>query len=99
MSTRNSDNGEIFLMNPDGKRVRQLTRHLQYDALPAWSPDGQKITFKSFRDEHRSPGSRAINGEIYVMNSDGTNPINLTQSPNRPDWSFLLVSGRKTDCI
>ena len=91
MSTRNSDNGEIFLMNPDGKRVRQLTRHLQYDALPAWSPDGQKITFKSFRDEHRSPGSRAINGEIYVMNSDGTNPINLTQSPNRPDglscWS------------
>ena len=91
MSTRNSDNGEIFLMNPDGKRVRQLTRHLQYDAVPAWSPDGKKITFMSFRDEHKLPGSGAVNGDIYVMNSDGTNPINLTQAPGRHDldscWS------------
>ena len=91
MSTRNADNGEIFLMNPDGKRVRQLTRHLQYDAVPAWSPDGKKITFMSFRDEHKLPGSRATNGEIYVMNADGANPINLTRAPGRHDldscWS------------
>ena len=87
MSTRNSDNGEIFLMNPDGKRVRQLTRHLQYDSSPAWSPDGQKIAFMSYRDEHRFKGWGSINGEIYVMNADGTNPINLTQSPERADGS------------
>ena len=90
MSTRNSDNSEIFLMNPDRKRVRQLTRHLQYDSTPAWSPDGQKIAFMSFRDEHRFQG-RMITGEIYVMNADGTDPINLTQSPERwdrtPSWS------------
>jgi len=89
MSTRNAGNGEIFLMNPDGKRVRQLTRHLQYDSAPAWSPDGQKITFASFRDLHKPKG--IILAEIYVMNSDGTNPINLTQSPERADlfssWS------------
>ena len=84
MSTRNSDNGEIFLMNPDGKRVRQLTRHLQYDSAPAWSPDGQKITFASFRDLHKPKG--IIFAEIYVMNADGTNPINLTQSPERADF-------------
>ena len=72
MSTRNSDNGEIFLTNSDGKRVRQLTRHLQYDAVPAWSPDGKKITFMSFRDEHKLPGVGIhVNGEIYVMNPDG----------------------------
>ena len=85
MSTRNSDNGEIFLMNPDGKRVRQLTRHLQYDSAPAWSPDGKKITFASFRDLHKPKG--IIFAEIYVMNPDGTNPINLTQSPERADFS------------
>ena len=85
MSTRNSDNGEIFLMNPDGKRVRQLTRHLQYDASPAWSPDGKKITFASFRDLHKLKG--IIFAEIYVMNVDGTHPINLTQSPERADFS------------
>ena len=89
MSTRNAGNGEIFLMNPDGKRVRQLTRHLQYDSAPTWSPDGQKITFASFRDLHKPKG--IILAEIYVMNPDGTNPINLTQSPERADlfssWS------------
>ena len=88
MSTR-SGNGEIYLMNPDGKRVHRLTRHLEYDSAPAWSPDGQKITFASFRDLHRIDGT--INGEIYVMPPDGTHPINLTQSPERPDgvssWS------------
>ena len=76
MSNRHDErNGEIYLMNSDGKRVRRLTNHPQYDSAPAWSPDGKKITYMSFRGE---PKSR---GELYVMNPDGTNPINLTQSP------------------
>ena len=92
MSNRHDErNGEIYLMNSDGKRVRRLTNHPQFDAVPAWSPNGQKITFKSFRDEHRFLGWGSIQGEIYVMNSDGANPINLTQSPERGDgvsaWS------------
>ena len=84
MSTRNGD-GEIYLMNPAGKRVRRLTKDPEYDSAPAWSPDGQKITFMSFRDLHRPGG--IILAELYVMNADGTNPINLTQSPERADFS------------
>ena len=91
MSTRSERNSEIFVMNPDGKRVRRLTEHPQYDAVPAWSPDGQKITFMSLRDEHRIQAGGIILGDIYVMNPDGANPINLTQSVERPDgvssWS------------
>ena len=87
MSNR-SGNGEIYLMDPDGKRVRRLTEHPQYDAVPAWSPDGRKIIFMSFRDKDRFPES---GGEIYAMNADGTNLTNLTQSPERSDgistWS------------
>ena len=87
MSTR-SGNGEIFLMNADGKRVRRLTKHPQYDSAPAWSPDGQKITFMSFRNKDRLGETQ---GDIYVMNPDGENLMNLTQSPERPDgassWS------------
>ena len=83
VSTRHDKrNAEIYLMNPDGKRVRRLTEHPQFDATPAWSPDGQKIAFMSFRDQP---------GDIYVMNPDGSNPINLTQSPEikeaSPSWS------------
>ena len=92
MSTRiDQENGEIFVMNPDGQTVRRLTKHPQYDASPAWSPDRQKITFMSFRDEHERQGRVGITGDIWVMNPDGTNPINLTQSPERwdrsPSWS------------
>jgi TolB protein len=75
---------EIYRMNPDGKQIRQLTEEPQYANQPAWSPDGQQITFMALR----GPLWR---GEIYVMNADGTNPINLTQSLDRPDskpsWS------------
>ena len=83
VSTRHDErNAEIYLMNSDGKRVRRLTEHPQFDSTPAWSPDRQKITFMSFRDEP---------GDIYVMNPDGTNLINLTQSPEgeegSPAWS------------
>ena len=87
MSNR-SGNGEIHLMNPDGKRVRRLTKHPQYDAFPAWSPDGRKITFMSFRNKDQLGETR---GEIYAMNADGKNLINLTQSPERHErasaWS------------
>ena len=91
MSTRSERNSEIFVMNADGKRVRRLTKHPRYDAVPAWSPDRQKITFVSYRDEHRIQADGIILGEIYVMNADGTNLINLTQSVENPDgvssWS------------
>ena len=84
-------NSEIYRMNPDGKRLRRLTEQPGYDGAPTWSPDGQKITFTSFRDLHRIEAEGIILGEIYAMNPDGTNPVNLTQSVERPDrissWS------------
>ena len=89
-STR-SGNGEIYRMNSDGKRVRKLTTHPKYDGGAAWSPDGQQITFISFRDLNRIEAGGIVLGEIYLMNADGNNPINLTQSVEKPDlgssWS------------
>ena len=73
-------------MNPDGTQIRQLTHDPHGAGHPAWSPDGQQITFTSiFKDP-------LAKGEIYVMNADGTNPINLTQSLDRPDSSPLAWS-------
>ena len=84
-------NAEIYLMDPNGKQVRRLTEQPKSDFEPAWSPDGQQITFVSFRDLEQLPKDAIYRGEIYVMNADGSNPINLTQAPERADgvssWS------------
>ena len=89
-STR-SGNGEIYRMTSDGQRVRKLTKHPKYDGGAAWSPDGQQITFISFRDLNRIEAGGIVLGEIYLMNADGKNPINLTRSVEKPDlgssWS------------
>jgi len=53
------------------------------DQEPNWSPDGNKITFRTSRDLGASD-------EVYVMNSDGTNPTNLSNNPAsdiNPVWS------------
>ena len=55
-------------MNADGSGQRSLTRNLAYDGDPAWSPDGQKITFVSNRDGRY---------EVYVMNADGSGQRSL----------------------
>ncbi len=78
---------EIYRMTPDGKQIHQLTKEPQYANQPAWSPDGQQITFMSLR----GPLWR---GEIYVMNADGTNPINLTQHrewDTNPSWGSVPI--------
>ena len=49
---------------------------------PAWSPDGSKIAFVSLRDQTFE--------EIYIMNSDGTGQVNITNSDGydgMADWS------------
>ena len=92
MSTRNVDwDAEIYLMDPNGKQTRRLTEQPKSDFEPAWSPDGKRITFVSYRDLKQIPERGVIRGEIYLMNADGTNPINLTRSVERADkvstWS------------
>ena len=81
----------IYLMTPNGKHLRQIADELKYDSDPAWSPDGKQITFMSYRDVERIRNAGVPRGEIYVMNADGSNSINLTQSPERADgvssWS------------
>ena len=65
-------NGEIYVMNADGKKQRNLTQNPAEDCCASWSLDGRKIVFTSFRDG---------NAEIYVMDADGGNPQNLTKNP------------------
>ena len=77
-------------MAPNGEQICRLTEQPKYDGKPAWSTDGKRITFVSYRDLKQIPERGVIRREIYVMNADGTNPSNLTQDPDNfdlyPPW-------------
>jgi len=72
---------------------KTLKHNIKFIKNPDWSPDGKKIVFVSNRDD---------NLEIYVMNADGSNQVNLTNNYNNdfdPVWSpdgerIAFVSGR-----
>jgi hypothetical protein len=44
-SSARAGNHDLFLMNPDGSNVRQITRGDNVDWFPRFSPDGSKILF------------------------------------------------------
>lgn len=97
-SSRDGD-FEVYVMNPDGSGVRQLTHNEETDATnaedddPAWSPDGRKIAFMSTRDH---PSGGVESEEIYVMNADGTDETRLTKNRS-PDLGPRWTSGSEIE--
>jgi Tol biopolymer transport system component len=77
-------NGDDEIYTRDSRGIapsRRLTFNPASDTEPAWSPDGSTIAFSTDRDG---------NGEIYLMNADGTNLRRLTNHPaadRSPSWS------------
>lgn len=66
---------EIFVINPDGTGLAQLTFNNREERGPAWSPDGSRIAFIG------RVGTRGGNTfEICAMNADGSNPVQLTDN-------------------
>ncbi|MFZ6026080.1 MAG: hypothetical protein ACOYYS_00075 [Chloroflexota bacterium] len=74
---------QLFEMSdPMLTNVRRITFSAGADEYPTWSPQGNRIAFTS---------SRSGNDEIYVMNVDGSNLVNLTNNPasdRQPTWSL-----------
>jgi TolB protein len=79
-----SSNSDIFVVDTNDGTVRQLTDKADASAL-SWSSDGSQIAFVSERDSGQRRQS-----EIYIMNSDGSNPRRLTNNTSlelNPKWS------------
>lgn len=86
----------IYVLDTGTLQQVQLTDTQEWDSLPSWSPDGERIAFQS---------SRGGNNEIYGMASDGSGQANLTRnaaSDVNPAWSpdgskIAFVSDRDGD--
>jgi len=83
-SSNRDGNDEIYLMNADGSSPVNLTNYSGDDKYPSWSPDGSRIAFSS-----RGVGETYY--ELCVMDPDGSNLVNLTNTSDAselyPSWS------------
>lgn len=75
----------IFTANTTGSNITRLTSGDGHNFAAAWSPDGNKIAFRSGRNggENRTP-------DIFIMNKDGSNQQALVTNPKQdrgPAWS------------
>jgi len=83
---------QLYVVNPDGSQLTQLTHFAASYVSPRWSPDGAKILFERHLITYyviNDPlfGRTVFNDRghaIFVMNADGSNQINIS---NRPDSS------------
>ncbi len=79
---------QIFLMDSDGSNVEQLTFDETDKSYPMWSPDGTRLLYVA--DGGFGPYNNRYNLDIWVMNADGSDPVNLTQyqgNDDDPIWS------------
>jgi TolB protein len=85
------DDEEIFDVGADGSQQRNLTNNPAQDFAPAYSPDGRRVAFGSFRAwDPLGGGFVANSGELYVMNADGSNVRRVTVNAvpdGYPAWS------------
>ena len=72
---------DIYMKGPNHSELTPITSNAGRNESPAWSPDGRQIAFQTDRDG---------NWEIYVMDVDGSGPVNLTRNGSAdrlPAWS------------
>jgi serine/threonine protein kinase/Tol biopolymer transport system component/Tfp pilus assembly protein PilF len=77
-ASRASGNWDIYFQRiGDGNLINLTKDFVTDDSQPAFSPDGQRIAFRSERD----------GGGIYVMNANGDSPVRVSDFGYSPSWS------------
>ena len=81
---------EIWVLDVDGSRARQVT-HLEHESgLPSWSPDGKRIAFQSnLRGGHFEIYTVGLDGRgLSIKTATGTDTIDPAWSPGGDRIAF-----------
>jgi Tol biopolymer transport system component len=76
----------IFMIDIDGTNQKLVTNELGYNLAPFFSPEGDKIIFRSHR---------GWNYDLYEMDLDGKNQRNLTNDSGHAYFSQFSPDGSK----
>jgi Tol biopolymer transport system component len=87
--------GDIWVISVETKVEHKLVDDPVRAEWPAWSPDGQQLVFVTWRDDVLTERHvyRMVNTEIYQVNRDGSELVNLTHNPGWdafPAWRPAL---------
>jgi len=88
-TSNRSGKNQLYMMNPDGTNIRQITSEPYKHSNGKWSPDAKKIVCNT---EEKSTTAGI---EMTVINSDGSNRILLgwgTQMSWYPDGTKIIFS-------
>lgn len=98
---------EIYSYDLNTKEYKQLTDAVGYDAEGSYSPDGSKICFASNRRAYadgalsereaalvEAYGAQTVM-DLYLMDSDGSNVVRLTDEDGYDGGPFFSADGKK----
>ncbi|MBL7703314.1 MAG: PD40 domain-containing protein [Ferruginibacter sp.] len=105
VSDREDKRVELYIMDADGKNLRRLTNNEYFEDAGGFSPDGKKIIFSRELKDLNDTSRKAVgNGEIFIMDADGSNEKQLTYRPGydggpqfSPDGTKIAFYGKTAD--
>jgi Tol biopolymer transport system component len=80
-SAKERSSSDIYTVDVGGGGQKRLTTSTAEDITPTWSTDGKSILFGSNR------GRGIYNGDVWVMNRDGSNQRRLRPLAPRKAWN------------
>ncbi|MEO8147017.1 MAG: hypothetical protein ABI723_05230 [Bacteroidia bacterium] len=80
------DSFDIFVADLKGRLIKRLTDNPGYDAEGTVSPKGDKIVFTSMRSGDL---------ELWTMNIDGSNPVQVTNQLGYDGGAFFSPDGKR----
>ncbi len=89
---------ELYIVDADGENMRRMTNYGSLTMSPAWSPDGSRIAFSSFKsgDPRIHEVEIATGHERVIDVNRSGQPFTPTYHPNGREITFSVADGARS---